>query len=226
MNRSGFSPSQRVLGRQAQLSLETLSDHGQYEMSTTSDRAWQRADHIRKSARRARPRREIERQVFQEGEPVMIWRQGTRGSLAKVGPCLVVIQKGHDVGVTRRDELHKCNVSQVFPIGNLERQGLECIPLDLLQAKERLRHDSEKLQYIDISQENDDDDHDGGEMLPSSTATGAVAHPGGPVTVDIDANGKPSEPHALPPEGGPLIRAMPAENHQNLMHYHLKGAID
>ena len=138
----------------------------------------------------------------------------------------MVIQKGHDVGVTRRDELHKCNVSQVFPIGNLERQGLECIPLDLLQAKERLRHDSEKLQYIDISQENDDDDHDGGEMLPSSTATGAVAHPGGPVTVDIDANGKPSEPHALPPEGGPLIRAMPAENHQNLMHYHLKGAID
>eukprot|EP00439_Symbiodinium_sp_Y106_P072912 s510_g13.t1 len=198
-----------------------------YENGVTERRGGHIKDEYYRT-RELRPsvKREIERQVFQEGEPVMIWRQGTRGSLAKVGPCLVVIQKGHDVGVTRRDELHKCNVSQVFPIGNLERQGLECIPLDLLQAKERLRHDSEKLQYIDISQENDDDDHDGGEMLPSSTATGAVAHPGGPVTVDIDANGKPSEPHALPPEGGPLIRAMPAENHQNLMHYHLKGAID
>ena len=36
-------------------------------------------------------------------------------------------------------------------MGNLERQGIECLPLDLLQAKERLRFDSEKMQFTDVT---------------------------------------------------------------------------
>ena len=32
-----------------------------------------------------------------------------------------------------------CNKSQVFKMGNLEKQGLEVVPLELLRAKERLR---------------------------------------------------------------------------------------
>ena len=68
------------------------------------DRAWQRAEFIRQSARkalleldakervarakRARPRRDIERRQFSEGEPVMVWRQGRRGALAKVDHAL------------------------------------------------------------------------------------------------------------------------------------------
>ena len=102
-NRSGFSPAQRVLGKQPQLNVETLSDLGEYELSTTMDRAWKRAEHIRQSARQALldldtkerlGRRELERHQFTEGEPVMIWRQGRRGALAKTGPCFVVIQRG------------------------------------------------------------------------------------------------------------------------------------
>ena len=124
----------------------------------------------------------------------MLWRQGRRGALAKVGPCFVVLQRDHTVWVTRRGELYKCHVSQVFPMGSLERQGLEAIPLDLLQAKEQLRYNSEKLTYTDVSQENQDDD---GEQRRSK------GPPDGPI------HESPSEPHALP------IR----ESCQNLMHY-------
>ena len=118
VNRSGYSPAQRVLGRQPQVGLETLSDQGEYHLSTTQDRAWARAERMRQAARealvqldarerlaragRGRPRREIERLSFGEGEPVMIWRQGRRGSLGKVGPCFVVLQRDHIVWVTWR----------------------------------------------------------------------------------------------------------------------------
>ena len=210
VNRSGFSPAQRVLGRQPQVALEALSDHGLYHLSSSQDRAWAEAERIRRAARealvqldakerlsrarRSRPRRELEKRQFVEGEPVMLWRQGRRGALAKVGPCFVVLQRDHTVWVTRRGELYKCHVSQVFPMGSLERQGLEAIPLDLLQAKEQLRYNSEKLTYTDVSQENQDDD---GEQRRSK------GPPDGPI------HESPSEPHALP------IR----ESCQNLMHY-------
>ena len=48
-------------------------------------------------ARLGRPRRELERLHFSEGEPVMAWRIGRRGSTAKVGPCFVVPQEGETV---------------------------------------------------------------------------------------------------------------------------------
>ena len=105
-------------------------------------------------ANRARPRRQLVNQVFSEGQPVVVWRQGRRGALAKVGPCFVILQRGSTVWVTRRGELWKCNASQVFAMGPLEVQGLEVIPKDLLMAKERLRFDSEKLGFVDVEQEN------------------------------------------------------------------------
>ena len=169
-NRSGFTPAQRVLGRQPRLALDLVGDDRHYELSTTQDKAWKRAYEIREAARkallemdcegrlqrasRARPRRALEDHVFTEGQPVTVWRQGRRGALAKVGPCYVILQNGLTVWVTRRGELWKCNASQIFPIGPLEAQGLEVIPRDLLMAKERLRFDNEKLGYIDVTQEN------------------------------------------------------------------------
>ena len=87
-------------------------------------------------------------------------------------------------------------------MGKLERQGIECLPLDLLQAKERLRFDSEKLQFTDVTQENAEgnDPHrlQRGEGALAPPDGGAVAPPDGHHTDDPDAHGKLSEPHALP----------------------------
>ena len=168
-NRSGYSPAQRVLGRQPALNMEHLNDSGEFEFSQTQDAAWKRSEEIRQAARkalvevdgkerlnralRARPRRAREDCQFSEGEPVYVWRQGRRGNQAKVGPCFVVLQRGDTVWVVRRGELWKCNKAQVFRMGNMEKQGLEAIPAELLRAKERLRFNSEKLGYIDVERE-------------------------------------------------------------------------
>ena len=84
---------------------------------------------------RSRPRRAREERTFTEVEPVHVWRQGKRGIQAKIGPCFVILQRGDTVWVTRRGELWKCNKSQVFKMGNLEKQGLEVVPVELLRAK-------------------------------------------------------------------------------------------
>ena len=168
-NSSGYSPAQPVFGRQPTIAMEILNDSGEYEIPQTMDGAWKRAEEIRQAARRAlvevdgrerlqravraRPRRAREEHSFIEGEPVYVWRQGRRGSMAKVGPCFVVLQKGDTVWVARRGELWKCNRSQVFHMGNLEKQGLEAIPAELLRAKERLRFHPEKLGYVDVEKE-------------------------------------------------------------------------
>ena len=65
-----------------------------------------------------------------------------------------MILQGHTVWVTRTKKLWKCHASQVFDMTELECQGLEAVPRDLLQAKERLRFDSEKLEYVDVAGEN------------------------------------------------------------------------
>ena len=168
-NRSGYSPAQRVFGKQPSLAMDVLNDSGEYQFSHTADVAWKRAEEIRQAARKAlveidgrerlnralksRPRRAREALNFTEGDPVYVWRQGKRGHQAKVGPCFVVLQKGDTVWVTRRGELWKCNCSQIFPMGNLEKQGLEAIPADLLKAKEKIRFNSEKLGYVDVERE-------------------------------------------------------------------------
>ena len=173
-NRSGYSPAQRVFGKQPSLGLDLLSDARQCEYSMTTDDAWSRSEEIRKAARqalmdvdakervqraiRARPRRAREDHHFKEGDPVSVWRQGRRGNVAKVGPCFVVLQRGDTVWVTRRGELWKCNKSQVFEMGCLEKQGLEVIEADLLKAKERLRFHPEKLGYTDVTKEGDPPD--------------------------------------------------------------------
>ena len=179
INRSGFTPAQRVLGRQPRVALDLTSDDRRYELLVTQDKAWNRASELRDAARKAlmeldakerlqranrsRPRSQREGQVFSEGQPVVVLRQGRRGALAKVGPCFVVLQRGSTVWVTRRGELWKCDASQVFAMGPLEVQGLEVIPRDLLMAKERLRFDNEKLGFVDVTQENQPDENEAHE---------------------------------------------------------------
>ena len=221
-NRSGYSPAQRVLGRQPRVTLDMISDGQTYDLSTSTDTAWKRAEELRTAARnalieqdskqrlarasRGRPRRQLENHVFREGQPVTVWRQGRRGALAKVGPCFVVCQQGHTIWVSRRAELWKCHSSQVFPMGPLECQGLEALPRDLLQAKERLRFDSEKLGYIDVTQEN-------GDMSPGDAVASPLDGPGEPQVPQANQQPRPSSegPHVpqadqqRPSSGGPHL---------------------
>ena len=52
-NRSGYSPAQRVLGRQPSLNMDNLTDTPEYELSMTGDQAWHKAEEIRQAARKA-----------------------------------------------------------------------------------------------------------------------------------------------------------------------------
>lgn len=146
--------------------MELLNDAGAFEQtqSSTGDAAWQRAQEIRNAARkalvevdgrerlnravRARPRRQREEHEFQEGDPVYVWRQGKRGTQAKVGPCFVVLQKGSAIWVTRRGELYGAATRHKFSMGKRAAQGLESIPAELLRVKERLRFHPEKQGYV------------------------------------------------------------------------------
>ena len=131
-NRSGYSPAQRVFGKQPSLTLDKLTDGREYHLSPSADAAWEQSNRVRQAARRAlmeldsksrlsrarlaRPRRELQQREFQEGEPVLVWRAGRRGATSKVGPCYVILQRGNTVWVSRRGDLWKCNVGQVFPM--------------------------------------------------------------------------------------------------------------
>ena len=131
-------------------------------MSASADAARQAANQTRQAARKAlielgsktrlrrarlaRPRQELQSLQFEEGEPVLVRRSGRRGTTAKVGPCWVILQRGHTVWISRRGEIWKCNVGQVFKMSDAGRAGLESIPTELLKAKTRLKYDTEKLQ--------------------------------------------------------------------------------
>ena len=218
-NRSGYSPAQRVLGKQPSLNMDSLSNMSEYEVSITNDAAWAKAEELRQAARkalmmtdskerlqravRARPRRAREKHVFQEGEPVYVWRQGRRGFQAKVGPAFVILQKGDSVWVSRRGELWRCNRSQVFPMGNLEKQGIQIVPLELLKAKEKLRFHSEKLGFVDVEKEGDPPDEDDIVRVPSTPAP----MPAGQADI---LRRVPQTPRG-PPEGqAPRTPALPA----------------
>ena len=79
------------------------------------------------------------------------------GATAKIGPCYVILQRGHTVWVSRRGDLWKCNVGQVFPMSAGEKDGLEAVPEELFKSKMKLKYDSEKLQYVDASAELEDE---------------------------------------------------------------------
>ena len=98
INRSGFTPAQHVLGRQPRVALDLASDDNKhYELAVMQDKPWTRASELRDAARkalmeldakeriqranRARPRRQLENQVFSEGQPVVVWRSSSNVAL-------------------------------------------------------------------------------------------------------------------------------------------------
>ena len=130
----------------------------------------------RNRAVRSMPRRAREECIFTEAEPVYV---GGRASVA-VRPRLAHVSSYSNVE-TRcgwQDVVNcGCNKSQVFKMGNLEKQGLEVVPLELLRAKERLRFNAEKLGFIDVEKEGPPDlspERDQRPAAAPSTATAAI----------------------------------------------------
>ena len=220
-NRSGYSPAQRVFGKQPSVTMELTNDSGMFDRthSMTADQAWQRSEEIRQAARkalldldskeklqraiRARPRRAREDLNFNEGDPVWVWRQGRRGSQAKVGPCYVILQKGDSVWVSRRNELWKCNRLQVSHMGNVEKQGLEMIPLQLLRAKEQLRFHRRNLPYVDV--EGEGPPPDGAPEREPEVQRRAPPTPRPPATPRPAGTPRTPVPLRVPPEGSKTL---------------------
>ena len=55
-------------------------------------------------------------------------------------------------------------------MGNLEKQGLEIIPMELLRAKEKLRFNSEKLGFVDVEKEGEPPDEEEPIRMPATPA--------------------------------------------------------
>ena len=119
----------------------------------------------------------------------------------------MVLQRGHTVWVSRRGELWKCNAGQVFKLSTADQAGL-----DLIRAKARLRYDSEKLQYVDASQEVDVElagpsgGHADAEQPPEPTEV-SVSGPSSLYSPDLTD----AEQHPEPAEvsvSGPVVDAI------------------
>ncbi|CAE8689974.1 unnamed protein product, partial [Polarella glacialis] len=178
-NRSGYSPSQRALGKNPVVPFE-LSDGKIYTLSHDEDQAFLRASELRRFAKQAfievdarervgralnaQPRRARTAIDFQPGDLVEVWRSRQnkrKGESGKVGPCVVVLAQGQTVWVSRRGELWKCNRLQLFPISNAMKEGIENVGDILLKAKGRLRLDPHKLGFVDVAGEGPVPDDEG-----------------------------------------------------------------
>eukprot|EP00439_Symbiodinium_sp_Y106_P086029 s529_g30.t2 len=80
-NRSGYSPAQRVLGKQPRVTMDMISDGQSYELSTTMDTAWRRAEELRTAARQALIEQDSKERLARarrSREDVVHWRRSFR----------------------------------------------------------------------------------------------------------------------------------------------------
>ena len=140
-------------------------------MDTSEDTAFERATDIRKCARQAQAHvdakrrqahavhaRPMKKRVFLPRQVVFVWR--SRKNMRKkkplwVGPAIVVcVEEGSDtVWVSRKGEIWKCHQTQLRGASRMEKKGVELVSKLLLEAKERIKYDPEKLGYIDVARE-------------------------------------------------------------------------
>ncbi len=184
-NRSGYSPAQRVFGKNPVLNLDLTGDGiFDYQLSQEDgdDASFERAAALRKAARtamievdararlsrahRARPRKEEE---FQPEDVVKVFRRGVVGKKRDrwVGPGVVIAVRGEHHWVSMRGELWRCARVQLRKCTREEKQGFELAAPILLRHRDRLRHDPEKQGYVDVQAEGSDENlHGGGEGQP------------------------------------------------------------
>ena len=161
VGRAGFSPGQRVFGRQLRLPSSLLEDDfiDPYMIAQDATHEMRRSEAMRMAAahgcvvaadRRAMSTASHSRQrkpqrVLVAGEPVFIHRRKD-GAQGWCGPGVCVLSeepkpgRNETVWVHMRNCLHKCNRTQVRPATNEEAEGIEIVTSLLKQFEGRTRH--------------------------------------------------------------------------------------
>ena len=171
--RAGFSPSQRVFGRQLRLPSRLLEDDfiDPYMIAQDATHEMRRSEVMRMAAahgcivaadRRAMSTASHSRQrkpqrVLVAGEPVFIHRRKD-GAQGWCGPGVCVLSeepkpgRNETVWVHMRNCLHKCNRLQVRPATNEEAEGIETVTSLLPNLTEAVR-EGRTRHFADITDE-------------------------------------------------------------------------
>ena len=175
VGRAGFSPGQRVLGRQLRLPSSLLEDDfiDLYVIAQDATHEMRRSEAMRMAAahgcevatdRRAMSTASHSRQrkpqrVLVAEEPVFIHRRKD-GAQGWCGPCVCVLSeeakpgRNETVWVHLRNCLHECNRTQVRPATNEEAEGIQTVTSLLPNLTEAVR-EGRTRHFADITEEGD-----------------------------------------------------------------------
>ena len=179
MGRAGFSPSQRVFGRQLRLPSSLLEDDfiDPYMIAQDSTHELRRGEAMRMAAahgcvvaadRRATSTASHSRQrkpqrVLVAGEPVFIHRRKD-GAQGWCGAGVCVLSEEPKPGRNETVWVHisetaciKCNRAQVRPATNEEAEGIEIVTSLLPKLTEAVR-EGRTRHFADITEEGDPED--------------------------------------------------------------------
>ena len=174
LGRAGFSPGQRVFGRQLRLPSSLLEDDfiDPYMIAQDATHEMRRSEAMRMAAahgcvvaadRRATSTASNSRQrkpqrVLVAGEPVFVHRRKD-GAQGWCGPGVEEPKPGRNetVWVHMRNCLHKCNRTQVRPATNEEAEGIETVTSLLPDLTEAVR-EGRTRHFADITDEGDPED--------------------------------------------------------------------
>ena len=178
VGRPGFSPCQRVFGRQLRLPSSLLEDDfiDPYMVAQDATHEMWRSEAMRMAAARgcvvaadrramstaSNSRQRKPQRVLVTGEPVFIhrWKDGAQGWCG-LGVCVVSEEpkpgRNETVWVHMRNCLHKCNRTQVRPATDEEAEGIETVTSLLPNVTEAVR-EGRTRHFADITDEGDPED--------------------------------------------------------------------
>ncbi len=159
-------------------------------------------------SRNARARVARTRYEPQPGDIVRVWRSRDRKNKKEpgyIGPCIVILCEGSSVWISRRGELWKCDIAQIQQCSRKETLSTQVVSQLVLQARERLKYDPEKLGFQDVSREGFPDHDQEGEDLEAEAVVGAPRD-----DVDMGTDGGP--PASSPAPEPVSASAIPASS--------------
>lgn len=173
INRSGFSPIQRLLGFSPRLPSSLLSDDPIDSSLLSQDPLadFQRSEELRRAATvavaqsdareglarlsRAKHRMDLN---CQNGDLVYAWRPKVTHGGKWVGPGVVIMAAGSTVWVSMRGAPWKCARSQLRRASSDEAMGVEIVNKHLWQLREALTRRSHRRGFIDVESEGPPDE--------------------------------------------------------------------
>ena len=176
VERAGFSPDQRVFGRQLRLPSSLLEDDfiDPYMIAQDATHEMRRSEAMRMAAAHgcvvaadlramsaaSHSRQRKPQRVLVAGEPVFIHRRKD-GAQGWCGPGVCVLSeepkpgRNEAVWVHMRNCSHKCNRTQVRPATNEEAKGIEIVSSLLPNLTEAVR-EGRTRHFADIIEEDDE----------------------------------------------------------------------